>query len=391
MNNITIDMAYKSLNHVGEELCGDKVEIVNNDDSRILILADGMGSGIRANILATLTSKIIATLLKHNTSIDEVISTIARTLPVSSVNGAAYATFSVIQAFYDGKIYVVEYDNPECILIRDGKVEKLPFKTRMVEGKKIRECEFMSKLGDSLAITSDGCLYCGTGDIMNYTWDWKALSNCALNAAKISQNAQQMADHINANCAELYGNVPSDDTTVAVARVTEEKIISILTGPPADKKDDYRMVEAFMEHEGIKIVCGGSTSHMVARVLNERLIPVEGELDPEIPPTSKIKGIDLVSEGVLSLHKAVELLERYADNDVSEDFFLELSRDNGATRIVIYFMEDCSTVHLYVGKAVNMDYTDKTLPFEITARQSLTQRLIAVLEKMNKNVHVHYY
>ena len=130
---------------------------------------------------------------------------------------------------------------------------------------------------------------------------------------------------------------------------------------------------------------------MVARVLNERLVPVDDRLDPEIPPTSKIKGIDLVTEGVLTLHKAVELLERYADNDVSEDFFMELSRDNGATRIVIYFMEDCSTVHLYIGKAVNMDYTDKTLPFEISARQSLTQRLIAVLEKMNKKVFVHYY
>ena len=391
MKNITIDMAYKSLNHVGEELCGDKVEIVNNDDSRILILADGMGSGIRANILATLTSKIIATLLKHNTSIDEVVATIAKTLPMSSVNGAAYATFSVIQAFYDGRIYVVEYDNPECILIRDGKVERLPFLIREIEGKKIRECEFLSRLGDSLVISSDGCLYCGRGDIMNYSWDWKALSNCALVAAQKSQNAQQMADHINANCAELYGNVPTDDTTVAVARVTEEKIISILTGPPADKADDYKMVEDFMKHDGIKIVCGGSTSQMVARVLNERLIPVDDRLDPEIPPTSKINGIDLVTEGVLTLHKAVELLERYADNDVSEDFFMELSRDNGATRIVIYFMEDCSTVHLYIGKAVNMDYTDKTLPFEISARQSLTQRLIAVLEKMNKKVYVHYY
>ena len=391
MKNLTIDMAYKSLNHIGEELCGDKVEIVNNAESQILILADGMGSGIRANILATLTSKIIATLLTHNMSIDEVVSTIAKTLPVSSVNGAAYATFSVIQAFYDGRIYVVEYDNPECILIRDGKVEKLLFRTRMIEGKKIRACEFNSRMGDALVITSDGCLYCGTGSIMNYSWDWKALSNCAMLAARKSQNAQQMADHINANCAELYGNVPTDDTTVAVARVMEEKIISILTGPPADKADDYKMVESFMEHDGIKIVCGGSTSQMVARVLNERLVSVDDRLDPEIPPTSEIKGIDLVTEGVLTLHKAVELLERYADNDVSDNFFEELSRDNGATRIVIYFMEDCSTVHLYIGKAVNLDYTDKALPFEISARQSLTQRLIAVLEKMNKKVILHYY
>ena len=120
--------AYKNgLNHYGEELCGDKVEIVDKEDSRILILADGMGSGIRANILATLTSKIIATMMYNDMSIDEVVATIAKTLPLSSVNGVAYSTFSIIQVYYTGEIYVVEYDNPECILVRQGKVKALPF------------------------------------------------------------------------------------------------------------------------------------------------------------------------------------------------------------------------------------------------------------------------
>lgn len=389
--NISIDMAYKSTNHVGEELCGDKVEILNNDDCRIIILADGMGSGIRANILATLTSKIIATLMKYSTSIDEMVSTIAKTLPLSSVNGAAYSTFSVIQVFFDGTVYVVEYDNPECILIRDGKVHSLPFVYRKVEGKKIRECHFKSKQGDALAVMSDGCLYCGTGDIMNYSWNWNALSGCAERAAARSRNAQQMADRINAACEELYGGNVTDDTTVAVVRIMEEKILSILTGPPQDKADDYKMVEDFMKADGIKIVSGGSTSQMVARVLCEKLIPVDGELDPEIPPTSKIKGIDLVTEGVLTLHKTLELLERYVQNDVSEEFFVELSRDNGATRMACYLMEDCSTVNLYIGKAINMDYTDKTLPFDISVRQNLIQRLINVLKEMNKKVVVHYY
>ncbi|MCD7864991.1 MAG: serine/threonine-protein phosphatase [Clostridiales bacterium] len=389
--NISIDLAYKSINHVGEELCGDNVEIVNNDDSRILILTDGMGSGVRANILATLTSRIIATMMRHKMSVDEVVSTIAKTLPISSVNGAAYSTFSVIQAFDNGRVYIVEYDNPECILIRHGNVERLPFRYRNIEGKEIRECEIWSEIGDSFAIMSDGCLYCGTGDIMNYSWDWKALSGCAAKAAGRSRNAQQMADYMNNACKELYGNVPTDDTTVAVLRIQEEHILSILTGPPADKTDDYRMVETFMETDGIKIVSGGSTSQMVARVLNEKLIPIEGDLDSEIPPMSKINGIDLVTEGVLTLHKTVELLERYADNDVSDDFFLELSRDNGATRLACYLMEDCSTVKLFVGKAVNVDYEEKTLPFDISARQHLTQSLIDILEKMNKKVDVYYF
>ncbi|MCC8029116.1 MAG: serine/threonine-protein phosphatase [Lachnospiraceae bacterium] len=389
--NISIDLAYASVNHIGEELCGDNVEVVNNDDSRILILTDGMGSGVRANILATLTSRIIATMMRHKMSVDEVVSTIAKTLPISSVNGAAYSTFSMIQAFEDGRVFIVEYDNPECILIRNGKVEKLPFQYRNIEGKEIRECEFRSEIGDSFAIMSDGCLYCGTGDIMNYSWDWKALSKCAAKAAGRSRNAQQMADYMNNACKELYGNKPTDDTTVAVLRIQKEHILSILTGPPADKADDYRMVEAFMKTEGIKIVSGGSTSQMVARVLNKKLVHVEGEMDPEIPPMSKIEGVDLVTEGVLTIRKAIELLEGYIDNDVSDEFFMELSRDNGATRLACYLMEDCSTVKLFVGRAVNDDYDEKTLPFDISARRHLTQNLIDVLERMNKKAEIYYY
>ena len=232
MKPIAIDMAYKSLNHYGEELCGDKVEIVDKEDSRILILADGMGSGIRANILATLTSKIIATMMYNDMSIDEVVATIAKTLPLSSVNGVAYSTFSIIQVYYTGEIYVVEYDNPECILVRQGKVKALPFSYRKIEGKKIRECRFQTLPGDALAIMSDGCLYCGTGDIMNYRWDWNALAGCCESSAAKTRTAAQLAEQMNRACADLYGGVCSDDTTIAVARITEEQIVNILTGPP---------------------------------------------------------------------------------------------------------------------------------------------------------------
>ena len=388
MKPIAIDMAYKSLNHYGEELCGDKVEIVDKEDSRILILADGMGSGIRANILATLTSKIIATMMYNDMSIDEVVATIAKTLPLSSVNGVAYSTFSIIQVYYTGEIYVVEYDNPECIL---GKVKALPFSYRKIEGKKIRECRFQTLPGDALAIMSDGCLYCGTGDIMNYRWDWNALAGCCESSAAKTRTAAQLAEQMNRACADLYGGVCSDDTTIAVARITEEQIVNILTGPPLEKKDDARMVQDFMKQEGIKIVSGGITSKIVARELGRRLITSVGVIDPEIPPTAKIEGIDLVTEGVLTLNKTIELLERYQQDDVSEEFFDELSRDNGATRLACYLMENCTTVNLFIGKAINKDYTTKELPFEISVRQNVIKRLQAVLAAMHRSVHVYYY
>lgn len=389
--NFSLDMGFASVNHVGEELCGDKVEIVNNDDCRIIILADGMGSGVRANILSTLTSKIIATMMKYKTPVDDLVHTIARTLPVSSVNNVAYSTFSIIQVFYNGEIYVAEYDNPECILIRDGKIKALPFTYTTIDGKSIRECRFRLKMGDSLAIMSDGCIYCGTGEVMNYRWDWNALAECAQNAAVTTRTAKQMAERINQACYELYEKKPSDDTTVAVVRISEERVVNILTGPPLDKKDDYRMVDDFMRKPGVKIVSGGSTGNMVSRVLFKPLRPSNMKLDPDIPPTSRIEGIDLVTEGVLTLNKTIELLEMYVENDVSDEFFTELSRENGATRLTCYLMEDCTTVNLFVGKAVNKDYTTKTLPFEISVRQNVVSRLVNVLERMNYKVNVLYY
>ena len=386
-----IDMGYKSINHYGEELCGDKVEIVSTDNSKILILADGMGSGVRANIFATLTSKILGTLFVNELNIDEAVQTIAKTLPISSVNGAAYSTFSILQIYNSGEAYLVEYDNPACIFVRDGQLQKLPFTERSVEGKVIRESRFKVQLNDAFVLMSDGCIYCGTGDIMNYGWDWDQISKFALKVYGKTSSAVQMSKMINRACEDLYKQHPSDDTTVAVARILEEKVVNILTGPPEHEEDDGKIVADFMSMEGLKVVCGGITSQIVSKQLGKAIESVPGDLDPVIPPMSKIEGVDLVTEGIITLNHVMKILEMNLMDDVPMELFDELAKKNGATEIANILIDKCTTVNLFVGKAVNNNYTHKTLPFEITARKNIIHGLEDLLKRMDKKINFYFY
>lgn len=388
---IFVDLAWKSLNKYEEELCGDKVEVLHTEDSSILILADGMGSGIRANILATLTSKILGTMFSHGIPLEEAVETIAKTLPISSVNDVAYSTFSILQIFDNGKGYLVEYDNPACIFLRNKKLSELPFRERMVAGKNIRESHFTVQQGDAYILMSDGTIYCGVGDIMNYSWDRESMAQYAEKCVSTTNSASRMANLLIDACNDLYGQIPSDDTTIAVARIKDEKIVSILTGPPEHTENDSVYVADFMKEAGKKIVAGGTSGKIVARELGRELQPENGSLDPEIPPTSLIQGIDLVTEGVITLNKVVDMLQDYTAEDVSIAFFEELDKENGASKMARLLIEDCTTVHLFVGKGVNKAYKDKHMSFKVSARKKLVQQLIEVLEKMQMKVVVNYY
>ncbi len=386
-----VDLAYKSLNKYEEELCGDKVEVLYTENSAILILADGMGSGIRANILATLTSKILGTLFAKGIELEEAVETIANTLPVSSVNGVAYSTFSILQIFDNGSGYLVEFDNPACIFLRNKKLAELPFQERVISGKTIRESRFTVLKGDAYILMSDGTIYCGVGDIMNYGWDRASMAQYAEKCVATTKSAARMAGLLIDACNDLYGQIPSDDTTIAVARIKEERVVSIMTGPPGDPAMDAKFVEDFVGMPGKKIISGGVTGKLAARELGRELIPDNSGLDSEIPPTSKISGIDLVTEGVVTLNHVVQMLREYTSEEVSVEFFEELDKDNGASRMARILIEDCTTVYLFVGCAVNEAYKDSHMPFDVTARKSLVEQLRAVLEKMQLRVVVKYY
>lgn len=386
-----LDMAYKSLFKSGEELCGDKVEIVKNHNSKIMILTDGMGSGVRANILATMTSKILGTLFIKELAIDEAVDTIAKTLPISSVNQVAYSTFSILQIFQDGRAYLVEYDNPACICIRNHQRYELPFTEREVYGKKIRECRFRVAIDDAYILMSDGALYCGGDQIINYAWDRTAIANYAQKCESKCKSASRLACMLDDACKDLYLDIPTDDTTIAVARVKEEQLVSILTGPPKNKEDDAKIVADFMKGNGKKVVCGGTTSEILARTLHREITTDMSTMDPDIPPMSIIHDIDLVTEGIVTLHQVIKLLEEYNKDDVDPDIFLELDKNNGASKMASLIIDNCTKVVFYVGTATNEAKSEKSLSFDVTTRNTIVNKFQEQLLAMGKDVEINYY
>lgn len=392
--SITCDIAYKSLNKYGEELCGDTVEILRTDDSDILILADGMGSGVKANILSTLTSKILGTMFENGATLEECVQTVMNTLPICQVRKVAYATFSILQVFKSGEAYLVEYDNPGCIFIRDGKLMEIPRNEKIISGKVINEYRFTVQPGDSFLLMSDGTIHAGVGSVLNFGWEWKDIAAYALRQESKTVSAIRFATKVCESCNELYGFHPGDDTTVSCMRIIHRKPVYMMTGPAKDPSDDERMIRDFMSggNDVKRIISGGTSAEIASRVLGRKLNVSISYIDPEVPPEASMEGIELVTEGVLTLNRALKLLKEYKDPaHLPDDFFEKLDAHNGAAEISKLIIEDCTEITMFVGLAVNEAYQNPNLPLELNIRQNLVEQFREAAEAIGRPVKVIYY
>lgn len=389
--SVSVDICWKSFNKNREELCGDKVEVLKTEDSSIIILADGMGSGVKANILATLTSKILGTMFREGAEIDACVETIARTLPICKEREVAYATFSILQIFRDGEAYLVEYDNPKCVFIRNKEIINYPYQERVIEGKKIREYRFHVELNDCFVLMSDGAIWAGEEETMNYNWEWDDMAAYTLKCTNETLSAARLAAMLSQVCYDLYGEKPGDDTTVAVTRVICRQVVNIFTGPPSRKEDDERVVHDFMKQEGRKVICGGTSANVASRVLKREIVTLVKHADPKIPPMATMEGLDLVTEGVLTIGSALDLLHRYENDDFDEAFFDALDAENGAAKLARLLIEECTDLNLFVGRALNPAHQNSNLPFDLSVRMNLVEQLKDCAERMGKHVTVKYY
>ena len=391
MDKLCTDTGYVSLNKKGEQLCGDRVEIIaRNDNSLTLVLADGLGSGMKANILSTLTSKILSTMIENGMPIEECVDTIVKTLPVCSVRKVAYSTFTIIHVEENTTATLIQFDNPNVILLRGGKHWDYPTTSRVIEGKTILESKFPLQLNDMMIAMSDGAIWAGVGQSMNFGWQRDNVVEFAERMYEDTLSAKMMAALIVDECNRLYAGEPGDDTTVAAVRVRERKPVNLMIGPPADPADVGKMMALFFAKEGKKIVCGGTTSKLAANYLHEDVVTsLDYGTDPDIPPTATIKGVDLVTEGVITLSRVVEYANVFLNNsDLANLWSLQT---DGASRIAQYLFEYATDISFFVGRAINPAHQNPDLPITFGIKIQLVKQLSEALEKMGKRVSVSYF
>ena len=390
MNNLCADIGYKSINHYGEQLCGDHVEIIEqDDDSTVVVLADGLGSGVKASILSTLTSKIISTMMASGLSLEECVNTIAATLPVCSVRGVAYSTFTIIHIKNNEYAEIIQYDNPQVILLRNNKNYEYARMEMNIGGKKLFRSLIRLEENDIFVAMSDGCPHAGIGLAFNFGWKIQEITEFLEVMSLSGLTAKNLSTLLVEECDKLYGHKPGDDTTACVIRIRKREPMNILFGPPSNRDDNDRMMSLFFSKTGKHIVCGGTTSSIAARYLGKKVEATLSFENSDLPPIAKIEGVDLVTEGVITINRVLEYAKDYLGENTMYEHW-NYKRD-GASLICRMLFEEATDINFFVGRAINPAHQNPDLPINFNIKMNLVEELTKCLRQMGKKIKVSYF
>ena len=362
-----------------EELCGDSIVVSRHADSVTLALSDGLGSGVKANILATLTTRIAMGMLENDLPLGEVVQTLTETLPVDRVRKLAYSTFAIAQFFKQGPARIVEFDSPAAVFLRRRKVQPVLYEERVLEEKRIQEAVLELENGDWVIFVSDGVLNAGIGGVYPLGWGWEQAARFMEEQAHQDLTADDLADKIAETVNELYVGAPGDDVSIVVIKVRHKLVATVFTGPPADKSLDEEVISRFVKRSGRLAVCGGTTAKIVARHIGQPLEVDLKTITDDVPPMGQLEGIDLVCEGILTMTRASELLRSgVKKRDVR-------FRTDGAAN-VIRLVLSVDHVHFIIGQAVNPAHQNPDLPHQLGIRHMVVQEIGEELKERGKEV-----
>lgn len=368
----------------GEILCGDSLSVAPIEGGKLMVLSDGLGSGVKANILATLTTKIATRLMERGLPLEEVVETLTDTLPTCQVRKIAYSTFTLLKVLEDGSAYLVEFDNPPTFFLKRGYVSQLQYKERVIGTRKIRESSIQLEAGDWLVTVSDGEIHAGIGGLLNLGWDWEKIAKFLETQVHEDVSAKKVARILVDRAYELYEERPGDDTTAGVLKVRPKRHANFMIGPPVKSEDDEKVGRRLLELPGRKIVSGGTTAGILARLLGKDVVVDLSSMTNKIPPTGHLEGLDLVTEGVHTVNNALATLEK------TEDIDELVGLRDGASRLAWEFLY-ADSIRIFLGQAINPAHLNPNLPEEMGFKSRSVHAIVHLLKERGKEVTLEVY
>lgn len=387
-----IEVGYHQKNHGRERICGDVFlsRKVKEENRLITVLSDGMGHGVKANILATLTSTMALNFAREHRDATRIADIIMNTLPVCSQRKISYATFTIVDVESDREIRILEYDNPECIILRGIKPVQpewtcLIMTSEKNSGKEIKTCTFQPNREDRIIFCSDGITQSGMGSRKYpFGWGWENLREFITRLVEQDPgiSAAKLANRIVSEAHRNDDYSSKDDTSCAVLYFREPRKMLLCSGPPYEKENDSRLAAIVEEYEGKKIICGGTTADLVARELKKTIDDSFEFHDPDLPPESSMEGIDLVTEGILTLSKVSEILQKYNP---------AMQLGKGPADKIVKLLTDSDEIKIIIGTCINVAHQDPSLPVELEIRRTVLKRIAGILEEKHlKEVSIDY-
>lgn len=358
------------------------------DSGRLIaVLSDGLGSGVKANILSCMTSTMLLKFMEAQRNIEHACETVLNSLPVCQVRKISYSTFSAIDCDEDGKAKIVEEGNPEFVWLRGNEVMEpvatiISSKTHSNRHMKIYDIKL--ELGDRLIFCSDGVTQAGLGGgklklglrrsgLIDFLKE-KLTQMPEISSRELSKKIVKYAQSIETD------KLAKDDISALVIYYRKPREVLVFTGPPYHQKKDGEYAQAFKNFNGKKAICGGTTANLISRELKSEIITGSPLSAGKLPPTSSMQGVDLITEGILTLTLANEYLE-----DSSK-----IDEKNAATKLIDFFLNS-DYIHFMVGAGLNQAHYDPNLPVEIEIRKNIIKKLAHVLEeKYLKKVEVQF-
>ncbi len=388
-NDLFIEVDFQQCRKHGQNICGDAFQLHKiPEQSRVIsVLSDGLGSGVKANILASMTASMACRFAASNMDFVHCAEIMMDALPVCQVRRISYATFTIVDCHNSGRTRIIEMDSPEFLLVREGAAVSLPreeMASPRWQDRKIRFTQLQMEPGDRLVFCTDGVSQAGLGSA-EYPLGWREEGCREFVLDQVAGHPAVSARHLAENllaaalCREPRRRA-QDDMSVGVIYFRNPRRLMVLSGPPFSKDRDGEYARLLDGFEGKKAICGGTTATILGRELNRGVRLELHGTSPHLPPLSYMDGVDLVTEGILTLTSAAQMLEDRAP----------LPANNPAAMLVDLMLES-DVIAFVVGSRINEAHQDPKLPMDIEIRRNIIKRIAKTLEdRYLKEVSVRY-